>query len=256
MSQTTTINYTDSDGTGTITLIANHLLKGSKYYAKFDRNTVNINNLIARIQKKEIGTNAIMTKHTVSLLKAEILEALSRGESINLLDLGTLYIKADVEIKGNDTESADIMGFKVKFTPSKITKEAVSKIEIKKIVIANKNPIINTITDLYTGEETRVFDPKAVIRLEGKRLKITGDEGGIFFAQSTNEGKPASDNTIWIKAERIIRNENSTVEFFLPPALTAETPYCIVLKTKGNTAKKSYFVTHSDVVFVSIHNSI
>ena len=52
MSNTTVIDYTDSDGKGTVTLVANPFEKGGKYYAKFDRTTVNIDHLIARIQKK------------------------------------------------------------------------------------------------------------------------------------------------------------------------------------------------------------
>ena len=90
MSNTTVIDYEDSDGKGTVTLVANPFGKGGKYYARFDRTTVNIDHLIARIQKKEVGTNAIMAKHFASLFKAEILEALARGEAVNVLDLGML----------------------------------------------------------------------------------------------------------------------------------------------------------------------
>ena len=64
MSNTTVINYEDSDGKGTVTLVANPFEKGNKFYAKFDRTTVNIDHLIARIQKKEVGTNAITKRHT------------------------------------------------------------------------------------------------------------------------------------------------------------------------------------------------
>ena len=105
MSNTTVINYKDSDGTGTITLIENPFKSGGKYYARFDRTTVNIDHLIARIQKKEVGTNAIMAKHMASLFKAEILEALGRGEAVNVLDLGTLYITSNGLVKG-DTRGA------------------------------------------------------------------------------------------------------------------------------------------------------
>ena len=49
MSNTPVIDYTDSDGKGTVTLVANPFEKGGKYYAKFDRTTVNIDHLIARI---------------------------------------------------------------------------------------------------------------------------------------------------------------------------------------------------------------
>lgn len=133
MSNTTNIEYEDSEGMGTVTLFANPFEKGNRYFARFDRTTVNIDNLIARIQKKEVGTNAIVAKHLASLFKAEILEALSRGEAVNLLDLGTLYITPKGSMKGDTPETATIPGFGVKFTASKITNNAVSSIGIKKL---------------------------------------------------------------------------------------------------------------------------
>ena len=152
MSNTTVIDYEDSDGKGTVTLVANPFGKGGKYYARFARTTVNIDHLIARIQKKEVGTNAIMAKHFASLFKAEILEALARGEAVNVLDLGTLYIKANGTVAGNSPETAVLEGFQVKFTSSKLVNDAVAKIGVKKIVTADSGPVIGDMTDLYTGK--------------------------------------------------------------------------------------------------------
>ena len=61
------------------------------------------------------------------------------------------------------------------------------------------------------------------------------------------------DETKWIKVDKLIRNVSKMLEFFLPPTLEADTPYCIVLKTnstKGNTTKKTYSVTSSAIVRV------
>ena len=255
MSNTTVIDYEDSDGMGTVTLVANPFDRGGKYYAKFDRTTVNIDHLIARIQKKEVGTNAIMAKHMASLFKAETLEALSRGEAVNLFDLGTLYITPSGTVKGDTPETASIPGFQVKFTPSKVTNKAVASLGIKKIVISDTNPIIDTMTDLYTGENTSEFTAGKSIRIEGTRLKIAGDDGGVFFAPVTEKEEPVSDEGEWIKVPKLIRNVSKTLEFFLPAALNAGTSYCIVLKTnstKGNTTKKSYSVAASRPVTVKV----
>ena len=253
MSNTTVIDYEDSDGTGTVTLVQNPFERGGKYYAKFDRTTVNIDHLIARIQKKEVGTNAIMAKHMASLFKAEILEALSRGEAVNLFDLGTLYITTSGKVKGDTPETATIPGFQVKFTSSKVTNEAVSALGIKKIVMSDTSPIIGAMTDLFTGEETTSFTAGKSIRIEGTRLKIAGEAGGVFFAPTTERDVPVSDESQWIKVKKLIRNVSKTLEFFLPPELEVGSTYCIVLKsnsTKGNTTKKSYSVTKSGVVMV------
>ena len=105
MSTTTNINYSDTEGSGNLTLYKNHFDKGGKYYARFDRRNVTIDNLIARTQKKDIGVNVITAKHILSLIKAEIIEALQRGESVNLMDLGTFYIAAS-GTSGNTAETA------------------------------------------------------------------------------------------------------------------------------------------------------
>ena len=253
MSNTTVINFEDSDGKGTVTLVQNPFDKGNKYYAKFDRTTINIDHLIARIQKKEVGTNAIMAKHFASLFKAEILEALSRGEAVNLLDLGTLYITTNGKVSGDTPGTASIEGFQVKFTCSKLTNEAVSSLGIKKIVMADTNPIIGEMTDLYTGMVGFEFTAQKSMRIEGTRLKISGDEGGVFFAPATEKGNPDEDESKWIKVEKLIRNVAKTLEFFLPDSLDTATSYCIVLKTnstKGNLTKKNYSTVHSEVVTI------
>ncbi len=253
MSNTTVIDYIDSDGTGTVTLVANPFDRGGKYYAKFDHMTVNIDHLIARIQKKEVGTNAIMAKHMASLFKAEILEALSRGEAVNLFDLGTFYITTSGRVRGDTPETASIPGFQVKFTSSKVTNRAVSALGIKKIVMSDSTPIIGAMTDLYTGGETTEFTAGKSIRIEGSRLKIAGEEGGVFFAPATEKGEPDANETKWIKVDRLVRNVSKTLEFFLPVTLVAGTPYCIVLKTnstRGNAPKKTYSTAVSGIVTV------
>ena len=254
MSNTTVIDYSDSDGKGTVTLVANPFNKGSKYYALFDRTTVTIDNLIARIQKRETGTDAMMAKHLASLFKAEILNALGRGESINMFDLGILYISANGPVKGETPETAVLPGFTAKFTCSNLTNKTAAGVKIKKIVMAATTPIFGTMRDLSTGHAGLCFTAQKPIRIEGSRLKITGNEGGIFFAPLDEAQKPVRDETQWIKVEdkQIIRNFPKCLEFFLPDALTVGTQYRIVIKTNcsGSRQKKTYEKGTSPVVTV------
>ena len=188
-----------------------------------------------------------------SLFKSEILEALSRGEAVNLFDLGTLYIKASGKVTGSTPETANIPGFQVKFTPSKIANEAVSSIGIKKIVIADTKPKIDTMTDLYSEEITTNFTSEKSIRIEGSRLKIGGEEGGVFFSPITENGEADKNESNWIKVQRLIHNSSKNLEFFLPSELEAEKEYSIILKTNksiGSFSKKSYSVIFSTPVSV------
>lgn len=253
MSNTTVIDFTDSKAKGTVTLVANPFVQGQKYYAKFDRATVNIDHLIARIQKKETGTDAIMAKHFASLFKKEILEALARGEAVNFVDLGTFFISPVGSVTGNTPDTAEIKGFQVKFTPSKLTNEAVASIGIKKIVMSNSEPIFGIMTDLFTGEEGNTFTAGKSIRIDGTRLIVSGEEGGVFFSPMDNNDEPEKDETKWIKVDSLIRNKAKILEFFLPSKLAVDTPYCIVIKTnnsKGNRPKKTYTTVFSEKVTI------
>lgn len=63
MTETTKINYEDTEGKGNVTLYKNNFGRGNKYYARFDRENVTVDHLIARMQKKDVGVNAIVAKH-------------------------------------------------------------------------------------------------------------------------------------------------------------------------------------------------
>lgn len=253
MSNTTVIDFADSKAKGTVTLVANPFDNGQKFYAKFDRATVNIDNLIARIQKKEVGTDAIVAKHFASLFKKEILEALARGEAVNFVDLGTFYIAPAGKLQGDTPDTAKINGFQVKFTASKQFNEAVSNVEIKKVNMSNTDPILGVMTDLFTGEQDSTFTAEKVARIEGSRLLVSGDEGGVFFAPVDEKEEPVKDETQWIKAENLICNKAKVLEFFLPSGLSVGTPYSIVIKTNHSTGKKTrkcYSLAYSGIVTV------
>lgn len=247
-------NYSDTDGSGNLTLYKNYFDNGGKYYARFDRRNVTIDNLIARTQKKDIGVNAITAKHILSLIKAEIIEALQRGESVNLMDLGTFYIAAS-GTSGNTAETAEIKKLLVKFTSSKETNEAVSKLGINRIVIADSSPSIDSVTDLFTGLNDGTLTSKKAARLDGGRLKISGSDGGIFFAECDTDGIYSEDESLWHKVnpESIMRNLSKTLEFFLPESLESGKSYRIILRTnsrKGNEDKKTFVSAVSDIVAV------
>ena len=80
-----------------------------------------------------------MAKHFASLFKKEILEALTRGEAVNFVDLGTFYIAPTGTVHGDTPDTAKIKGFQVKFTASKQFNDAVSAVEIKKLLCPTQN---------------------------------------------------------------------------------------------------------------------
>lgn len=107
-----------------------------------------------------------------------------------------------------------------------------------------------------TGKTGTLFTAGKSMRIEGMRLKITGEDGGIYFAPADEADGSGSDESQWIKVDedKIFRNQSKLVEFFLPDNLSPGIPYRIMLRTnstKGKALKKSYSMATSEPVTVS-----
>ena len=251
MSNTTNIIFNDIGGNGNVTLYTNPFQNGNKYYARFDCVNVDVDNLIARMQKKDIGVNPINVKHILSLLKVEMLEALQKGEAVNLFDLGKFYIAAS-KTTGNTPETAEVGKLQVKFTPSKELNNTVSNLTIKKIAVASSAPMIDSVIDLFTGNTNGTLTGGKIVRIEGGKLKIVGDDCGIYFVSCDEEGNFSDDETTWlqIESDKIVRNTNKTLEFFLPDTLEKDKTYRIVLKTNGTKLKRPIKATVTEIVLI------
>ena len=237
------VTYNDSDGKGDITLIDSHLSKNG-VYARVDRSIVTTENLIARASKKESGVRPHMMWTCAKLFKEELLEALSRGESVSFLGVGTFY-PAPVGTKGTTPETASVEGFRVRCTVSRDANDAVSKLKVNKVSKQEYGPVIDTMTDVATGKTDGTFVAMTSMRIEGDRLKIGGENGGVFFAP-VGEETGIADEALWIKAETFIINEPMTLALLLPKSLEAGKKYCVIVKTntsKNGATKKSYSTT-------------
>lgn len=169
------------------------------------------------------------------------MEAASRAESVNLLDLGTLYLAAS-GTKGSTVQTASVGKVHVRFTASKAFNEAVGKVEIRKIATADAGPVVDTVTDLFSEKTDGSVTAGKVLRIEGSRLKIAGDDGGVFFAVCDKDGAHSDEEDSWIKSGRLTRNVGSTLEFFIPETLEAGKTYKVLHKsgTKGKEGAYSY----------------
>ena len=170
---------------------------------------------------------------------------------MNFLDLGTFYIAASAE--GDNPATVNIGGFQVKFTASKVMNEAVSSLKVKKIVLSNSTPVISSMTDLYIGEKGEKFTAGKSVRIEGSKLKIAGEDGGVFFAPTSEDGEINADESSWIKVASLIRNSAKILEFFLPNEVQAGKRYFVMLKTttsSESTKTKTYSVASSAIVSI------
>ena len=251
-------NFSDTEGRGTIMLYENpfkNSKNGSQYYGRFRRKTVDIKTLIARIQKRKAGTNELALQQVAGFIKEEILEALTRGESVNVLDLGFMYIAPKGGFNGKDgTSENGKSALTVKFTPSQTVRSKVEKVEINDMFIADVNPQIFAVTDQFTEGTDRILTKGKTVLLEGERLKIAGEEGGVFLCPVEGEKKAVcADETKWLKSPQVTKNTMKNLIFFVPDEAVEDTEYRILVRTfYSNSYKfcKTSKETASEVVTV------
>lgn len=244
--------FNDTDGNGSITLYVNPFGNGSKYYGKFDRNTITTETLIARIQKRKAGTNELAVQQIAVFLKQEILEALEKGEAVNVMDLGTLYIVPNGKFNGTSFDSGDKPALSVKFTPSQLTQSTVEQIQIKNIKIAEISPVITQIKNQFTGNTEFELSAGKSVLIEGQRLKIAGEKSGIFLCPTDENGKINEDESTFLHCPVITKNTTKNVEFYVPD--NAKGKYRILIKTfyaNSNTIAKNVKQVFSEIVEVA-----
>lgn len=204
------------------------------FFGRVSRNTVNIDNLISSICEKVPAYDKYELKRFAKDLKAEVQASLASGKSVNLLDLGTLYIALSSGMKVAPKTASEISALTVKFSPSKTLTESVSKIEIDKIVYVNSAPLISSLECLWEGVPEQTVMTGKIVRITGNKLKIEGENGGIFFCELDSDGNPNADETKWIKAVAT-RNLPKTLELYVPSNLETEKKYAVAVKTRPTT---------------------
>ena len=74
-------SFNGKDGNGGLTLYANPFDTGKKFYGRFERDVLSMENLLSRVQQKNPGTDEIIINTGISYIKREILAALKEGKA-------------------------------------------------------------------------------------------------------------------------------------------------------------------------------
>lgn len=214
------------------------------FVGRVSRNTVNIDNLITEICEKNPAYNEYELKKFAKDLKTGILSNLSNAKSVNLLDLGTLYIALSGGMKIAPKTASEIASLTVKFSPSKTLTESVGKLEIDKIVYADSVPLISKVKCLWEGLAEKTVKSGKLVSITGDRLKLEGTECGLYFCPVAENGSIETDETKWTKCV-VTRNLPKTLEAYVPDNLTAGEKYAVAIKTRP-TADGVYSVGFSE----------
>lgn len=252
----TTSPFKNADSILSVTLRKNQFSTDeNSFIGRVTRNTVSLENLIASISEKNEGVSPYMVQHVANLLGNEMLRACQNGNAADVLGIGTMYIGIAGTVSGENPGESSIPGFKICFTPSAKAQEAVDSLKVDKVIIADSCPIFDRIINTFNQNENRILSIGKGVKIIGSRLKILGEDSGLWFAPLEEDGTVTKDESKWtsVNPATISANKPKSLEFYVPDSLT-EGSYCIILKTRwcsGDKELKSPVSTISKTVTIA-----
>lgn len=200
-----TSNFKNADSILSVTLRKNQFsAEENSFIGRVTRNTVTLENLIASISEKNAGVSPYMIQHMANLLGDEMLSACQNAKAVDVLGHEILYISLAGSVTGKNPGESSISGFKLNFTPSSRVQKAVDSLKVDKVIIADSGPVIDRIINTFNqNEEHNLLKGKGV-KITGTKLKILGDDAGIWFAPLDTEGNVNEDETTWVQVSKTV----------------------------------------------------
>lgn len=131
-----------------VTIHKNYMLKDKDLnYAKVQRTTAGMNNVIAEILKKTKVYDAATLTAVSMLFKETVLELLSQGIAVNLLEIVTAYPNALGSISSTNPDLSDIPGLTLGFKPSQDSLDAIRKANVSMAKQEDTSPAVTEIED-------------------------------------------------------------------------------------------------------------
>ena len=246
--------------------------------AKLNNNAFNETNYVVRVPFTTVSTNGVITEvaqdypsidpyviqHSLELVKAKILELLKQGRSVDVLELGTLYLKPDSTVTKDDPTVSDMPAMKVAFRVNKETRNALADVSISSFMVSDPAPTIGTVTSLYDGSTDGTVYKGYLLQLKGQNLKLPAEAAGnglgddenesaVYFAPQKDDGTMETDESEWIKVTGYFaKNTETYLQFYPPSTLDTGDKYFIVVRTNYLTAttyRKSYLTGSTDEAF-------
>lgn len=177
----------------------------------------------------------------------DILKEIALGEILNgsAVTLGLTHIQPVVNgvFQGDDDHwdpARHSLGLRI--DPLGTLRDELRNVEVVLRGPATTGPVINTVTDIKTGEVNNHLSPGGIISLKGQRMKITGDDPsvGVFLVNlltgaivplAATDQPPAA-------TMQLITNRATELMLLLPPILPTGN-YLIKVSTQYSRSKKA-----------------
>lgn len=227
-----------------VTLHLNPLSENGSSYAKVQRNTAYIGNILDKAFEKNCMLERDEMLYAAGRLSEAMLSLLAEGKAVDVLEICIVYPKPESGIQTAAPGIKDVPAMKVGITPSEKTNKAVRGLSATADVTESSNPTVCELYDLHTCSSGTTVSAGYPVRLKGRKLKVAGvpEETGVFLAPCDEKGAYTDDSTRWIHipAADLIDNTASRLLFNVPPELSGT--YRVLIRTaygSGNRVNKT-----------------
>lgn len=168
--------------------------------------------LIQLAVSRRTDLNAATLRAALEILKDVAVESIANGNSVHF---GLGYFLLDVKgvfVGDHARWDAQKNALTVHVTPVARLRNAVRETSVNVLGMASTGVVINSVTDVSTGEVNQRLTPGGGVNLTGSKIKIAGEDSSVglyMIFQETQDMIPISMNSVLV-------NDPSKISFVLP----------------------------------------
>jgi hypothetical protein len=189
--------------------------KDDKFGKVVSSGSLDEDDLIELAVSQRTDLNAVTMKASLDILKDIAINSIASGYSVRF-GLGYFWLDVNGVFIGEHAKwDSKEHSLSIHTAPVANLRNAIKSVQVNVRGMAQTGIVINTLTDVASGEINSVITPGGGVNLKGNKMKIAGDhpDVGIRIIRQDNQEE------ILIPANSILVNDPSKVSFILPQNL-------------------------------------
>lgn len=197
------------------------------------RKSLTEDDLVKIVVSRRTDLNAATLKASIDILKQAAIEQVCNGASV-AFGLGFFGLRVKGVFTGDNARwDSSKHSLSARVIPTAELREAIGATDVEVRGMAASGTVINSVTDMASGEENRKLTPGSGVNLSGTRIRIEGDDPSVGLKLVDME---TGEETA-VPSGSILVNNPSNVMFIVPSGLP-EGDYRLVLTTQSTGYKK------------------
>ena len=175
------------------------------------------NDLVNIAVSRRTDLNATTLNASMEILKQIAIEQIANGASVNF-GLGYFNLTVSgVFIGDNAKWDSSQHSLSVNTTPTAELRNAVKTTTVDVRGLAVSGPVVNSLTDVSSGEVNSRLTPGGGVNLTGSKIKIEGEAQGVGISLVNQ----VTQEVISIPQTSVLVNDPSKITFLVPATLAA-----------------------------------